>query len=335
MLDEMEITNISDILVHAQAHGESVIGLVLCRKLPPLPLPSDMMLFSHVQQAIVVHSQFNLLIMISDLAHQAFGLPRESQPHISYSPCTFVDYVDDGVSGESYNPRRVGGHTFMADSDETRATCLCFIEQHYGDALARLDRDVPPCRLDMLGVLACLVSAAFAAVGPVWPLRVVVGWPSDMIRITKFQMQGSLPQTFVVPLGIDSPDHWALLCIRKPASTRIDWDVVLIDSMRTPKMEHEAYSTMAQLRETFAWPDDVGNEVRTVEAAQQKDSWSCGQRVALHAFVAFTAPMHEILDPQLFVENDTQHICALLSKELLAMKAALRGPQNTVGHIVT
>ena len=79
----------------------------------------------------------------------------------------------------------LGGHTFMADSDETRATCLCFIEQHYGDALARLDRDVPPCRLDMLGVLACLVSAAFAAVGPVWPLRVVVGWPSDMIRITR------------------------------------------------------------------------------------------------------------------------------------------------------
>ena len=186
----------------------------------------------------------------------------------------------------SFKLALLGGHLFYEGGNIVKEQRLRFVSDAHGVHLHHLKRSVPPARLDMAQFIASLVAACHAVFGALWPLHVVLPWPSDYINARSKQMPGARASTWIA-LVCTSP-RWALVVFRRPCVDREAWDVVLVDPLLSGAMSHEAVACVSQLAGTFGLPQGLDGLLRSVEPPRQHDALSCGQRVAHFARQALT-----------------------------------------------
>jgi hypothetical protein len=213
----------------------------------------------------------NLLLLMDGTLHRAwtYGPTTVDNPQAASTAelCSFLSFEADGVAPTGFAMERIGGHTVLLSDAVLRMECLEFVADRYGSQLRRRGVEVPPSRLDMDSLMACMVAGAHRVLGCLWPLSVLIARPSDVSGAAGFQFKGSTPSTFLFPTCVG--DHWALLCVRRPCLGRQSWEATLVDTSPGGSMRAHVTEVLTQLITASGWP--TGLSLQHVDPPRQGD----------------------------------------------------------------
>lgn len=290
---------------------EVVLGLAMARPIAPLPLASDTTALEAVRDTASNKTACCLLLLLDDAGHRFLTPSGESRHDIGsegWSPCSFLQFPDDGYSPDHYAVTVMGGYTIAPAEQMLDLSCLQFVANVHSKSI-RAAMPRAGHKMDMDHVVQGLVGASLSVYGDQWPCSVVVYYTSKSgSAAADVSLPGASPHTWLIPVHAES--HWALLAIRKPSGIRCTWEIILVDSKLGRPMllaATQAAMQVANIFVTHGMPETIPASLTCARAPDQPDAWSCGPRADAFAKQILMLPLETAVPDGCFHEvNESQ-----------------------------